>query len=101
MTTISIRMDDELKARVAAVAARAGKSAYAFILDAITQSVDQAEQDNAFHALGQERWQAIQTTGQTVSWDKAKPYLAARAQGASEPALQDLAQRSEKLRLEL
>ena len=80
-TTTTIRIEDELKARVAAVAERAGKTAHAFILDAITQTVEQVEQDNAFQALGQERWQAIQATGQTVPWDEAKAYLAARAQG--------------------
>lgn len=45
----TIRMEDELKARVAAVAERAGKTAHAFILDAIYQ---------------------------TVPWDDAKAYLA-------------------------
>jgi len=50
------------------------------------------EQDNAFQALGQERWQAIQATGQTVPWDEAKAYLAARAQGtpARKPAARKL-----------
>jgi predicted transcriptional regulator len=83
MSTTTIRIEDELKARVAAVAERAGKTAHAFILDAITQTVEQVEQDNAFHALGTKRWQAIQATGQTVAWDEAKAYLAARAQGSS------------------
>ena len=81
MSTTTIRIEDELKARVAAVAERAGKTAHAFILDAITQTVEQVEQDNAFHALGAARWQAIQATGKTVPWDAAKVYLAARAQG--------------------
>ena len=66
MSTTTIRIGDELKARAAAVAERAGKTAYAFILDAITQTVKRVEQDNAFQALGQVRWQAIQATGQTV-----------------------------------
>ena len=100
MATTTIRMNDELKARVAAMAERAGKTTHAFILDAITQTVEQAEQDKAFHALGAERWQAMQATGQTVPWDEAKAYLAARAQAESEQALQYLAQLSEKLGLE-
>ena len=100
MATITIRMEDELKARLTVAAARAGKSAHAFILDAIAHAVEQAEKDNALHALGQERWQAIEATGQTVPWDKAKAYLATRAEGASEQALQDIAQLSEKLGLE-
>jgi predicted transcriptional regulator len=55
MSTTTIRTDDELKARAAAVAERAAKTAYAFILDAITQTVERVEQDNAFQALGQVR----------------------------------------------
>lgn len=77
MATISIRMNDELKARLTVAAARAGKTPHAFILDAITQAVEQAAQDHAFHALGQERWQDIQATGQTVPWEEAKAYLPA------------------------
>jgi predicted transcriptional regulator len=100
MATTTIRMNDELKARVAAAAERAGKTAHAFVLDAITQTVEQVEYDNAFHALGQARWENVQATGQTVPWDKAKGNLATRAQAASEQALQDLAQLSEKLGLE-
>lgn len=92
MSTTTIRIEDELKARIAAVAERAGKTAHAFILDAITQTVEQVEQDNAFQAIGQERWQAIQATAQTVPWDEAKAYLAARAQGqaARKPAARKL-----------
>jgi predicted transcriptional regulator len=100
MATTSIRMNDELKARLTVAAARASKSPHTFILDTITQAVEQAEQDHAFHTRGQERWQAIQATGQTVPWDETKAYLAARAQGASEQALQDQTQLSEKLGLE-
>jgi len=71
MATITIRMADELKARLTVAATRVGKTPHAFILDAIAQAVEQAEQDNAFHA-----------------------------QEEAERALQDLAQLSEKLGLE-
>lgn len=32
--------------------------------------------------LEDERWARIRTTGQTVAWDDAKAYLAARAEGS-------------------
>jgi predicted transcriptional regulator len=73
-----------LKARVAVAAKRAGKTAHAFILDAISQTVEQVELDNAFSALADQRWTNIQSTGKTVPWEDAKAYLAARAR--SEPA---------------
>ena len=37
MSTTTIRLEDDLKARVAAAAERAGVTAHAFILDAIEQ----------------------------------------------------------------
>jgi predicted transcriptional regulator len=42
MTTTTIRLEDDLKARVAAAAEKAGKTAHAFILEAISQTVEQA-----------------------------------------------------------
>ena len=39
------------------------------------------ELDNAFHAVADQRWAAIQAGGKTVAWDDAKAYLAARANG--------------------
>ena len=40
MTTITIRLEDDLKARVATAAEREGKTAHAFILDAIAQNLN-------------------------------------------------------------
>ena len=56
MSTTTIRIEDDLKARVAAAAQRAGKTAHAFILDAISQTVEQVELDNAFSTLADQRW---------------------------------------------
>ena len=81
MTTTTIRMEDDLKARVAAAAQRAGKTAHAFILDAIAQTVEQVELDEAFHRVADERWSTILATGKTVQWDDAKAWLEARSRG--------------------
>lgn len=81
MSTTTIRLEDDLKARVAAAAQRAGKTAHAFILDAIAQTVEQVELDNAFNAIADQRWANIQASGKTVPWDDAKAYLTARARG--------------------
>lgn len=82
MSTTTIRLEDELKSRINAAAARAGKTAHAFILEALAQTVEQAERDNAFHALADERWARILATGETLAWDDARAYLSARAQNA-------------------
>ena len=81
MPTTTIRIDEDLKARVAAAAAREGKTAHAFIVDAIAQSVDQVELDDAFRHLADERWAKVLATGKTVPWDDAKSWIEARARG--------------------
>jgi predicted transcriptional regulator len=83
MTTTTIRIEDELKARVAAAAERAGKTAHAFIVEAIAATVEQAEQDDEFHRLADARWTKLLATGKTVAWDEARTYLEAKAQGVS------------------
>lgn len=79
--TTTIRIEDELKVRVAAAAQRAGKTAHAFILDAIARTVEQVEQDEAFHGIADERWEKLLATGKTVSWDEARAWLEMRARG--------------------
>lgn len=92
MTTTTIRIDDDLKVRVAAAAERSGKTAHAFILDAIAQTVEQAELDEAFHRVADERWAKVLATGKTVPWNDARAYLEARARGerARKPAARKL-----------
>lgn len=81
MSTTTIRIEDELKARVAAAAERSGQTAHAFILDAIARTVEQSEQDEALHRIAEERWARLLDTGKTVHWDDAKRYIEARALG--------------------
>lgn len=88
MPTTTIRIEADLKARIAAAAERAGKTTHAYILDAIAQSVEEAELDDEFHRVADERWAKVLATGQTVSWDEAKVWLKARSEGtrARKPA---------------
>ena len=92
MPTTTIRIDAGLKARLAAAAERAGKTAHAFILDAIAQTVEQVELDDDFHRVADKRWAKLLATGKTVPWDTAKAYLEARARGerARKPAARKL-----------
>ena len=80
MATTTLRIEDELKARVTAAAERAGKSPHAFMLEAIAQQVEQAELDEAFHRLADERWREVEA-GATVEWDEARAWVAARLRG--------------------
>jgi len=81
MPTTTIRLDDELKTRVAAAAKRAGKTSHAFILEAIAGTVEQAELKNQFRREADERWAKILDRGKTVRWDEMRTYLTARAAG--------------------
>ena len=85
MSTTTIRIDDELKARVAAAAERAGKTSHSFILDAIAQTVEQAELTDSFHHEADKRWAKILAKGKTIAWDDMRSYLAARATGKAPP----------------
>ena len=81
MSTTTIRLEEELKLRLAAVAMRLGKSPHALILDSIAKMVEQVELDDDFHRVADERWAEFLVTGETVSWDEARAYLKARAYG--------------------
>lgn len=81
MSTTTIRLEEDLKARVAAAAERTGKTAHAFILDAIAQTVEQSELDDEFHRIADKRWANILATGKTVPWEEARSYLEARSRG--------------------
>ena len=93
MSTTTIRIDEELKSRVAVAAQRAGKTAHAFIVDAIARMVEQAELDEAFDRVADERWSTMLATGKSVPWDDAKTWLDARSRGerARRPAARRLA----------
>lgn len=81
MPTTTIRIEDELKARVATAADREGKTTHAFILEAIAQTVEQVELDDDFHRIADARWAEVLATGKTVPWADARTYLEARSRG--------------------
>ena len=81
MQTTTIRLDDSMKERIAVAAEHAGKSAHAFILDAIAQTVEQVELDSEFSDIADERWKGVLASGKTISWEDTKAYLAAKSRG--------------------
>ena len=81
--TTTIRLEESLRTRLAEAAERAGKTAHAFIVDAIAESVDKAELEEAFHRVADERWARLLTSGKTVPSSAVRGYLEARARGES------------------
>lgn len=80
MATTTLRIEEELKSRVAAAAGRAGQSPHAFMLEAIAQQVEQAELDEALHRVADARWAAVEA-GETVGWDEARAWVEGRLRG--------------------
>jgi len=81
VSTTTIRIEEDLKARVSAAAERAGKTTHAFIVEAITQTVEQVELDDEFHRIADERWAKVLSTGKSLPWDEARSYVNARLRG--------------------
>lgn len=81
MSTTTIRLDDQLKARIAAVAEAAGTTPHAFVLDAIAQRVEQAEAEAELRRIALRRWRAYAKDGLSVPWEEARSWLVERASG--------------------
>jgi predicted transcriptional regulator len=93
MSTTTIRLPDDLKARVAAAAKDAGTTPHAFILEAIAEKTERAERRADFDAVAEARYARIAAAGKTIPWQEMRAYLEARMDGtaATRPAARKLA----------
>lgn len=92
MSTTTIRLPDDLKARVASAAERSGKTTHSFILEAIAEKADLEDQRANFDAEADARFANIVATGETIPWADMRRYLEARAAG--EPAAPPVAKKT-------
>lgn len=83
MPTTTIRLPEDLKARVAAAAKDAGTTAHAFILEAIAEKAELAERRAEFDAVAEARYARIAATGETIPWQEMRAYLEARMDGTA------------------
>ena len=81
MSTTTIRLSEELKARVAAAAERAGITAHSFILEAIAEKAEQAERRADFHDVAEKRYADLAASGKTIPWEKMRRFLEDRIAG--------------------
>lgn len=93
MSTTTIRLPDELKARIAQAARRAGTTSHNFILEAIAEKADLAERRADFDAVAEQRYARIVESGDTIPWSEMRGYLEARIAGkpARHPSIRKLA----------
>ena len=83
MTTTTIRMPEDLKARVAAAAERTGTTPHGFVLAAIVEKAEQTELRDQFESVAETRYSRIVDSGKTISWEAMRAYLEQRVAGKS------------------
>jgi predicted transcriptional regulator len=81
MSTTTIRLPQDLKARVVAAAKRAGTTAHGFILEAIAEKADEEERRSDFHDVAEKRYSQIAASGKTIPWTEMRAYLENRIAG--------------------
>jgi predicted transcriptional regulator len=81
MSTTTIRLSAELKARVAAAAKRMGTTAHNFILEAIAEKADHEERRRELHDTAERRYAEIIASGKTIPWPEMRRYLEDRLAG--------------------
>jgi predicted transcriptional regulator len=81
MSTTTIRLPDELKARVAEAAEQSGTTSHNFILEAIAEKVDMVERRGDFDAVADQRYAQFLESGKSIPWEKARSYLEDRLAG--------------------
>jgi len=78
---ISLRLPDNVKKRIARLAAAQDKSAHAFMLEAIREKVEAEEARAQFHAEAKRRLARMKRTGAGIPGDEVFDYLSRRARG--------------------
>ena len=81
MGTTTLKLPDELKERVAEVVDGTGKSAHAFMVEAIEQQTRLAEQRKSFVADALKARHEAMRTGKAYSFEDVKRYYTARLAG--------------------
>ena len=93
MSTTTIRLPEDLKARIAAAAKRAGTTPHSFILEAIAEKAELEERRADFNRVAEERYARVVASGKTIPWNEMRGYLEDRLadKTAKRPAARKLA----------
>lgn len=83
--TTTIRLPEELKARLARLAEREGTSTHSLILDAIAEKTEALERRQSFQAEARERHAEYFATGEGLPWDEMRDHLRRRVAGEDAP----------------
>jgi predicted transcriptional regulator len=83
VSTTTIRLPEQLKARVAAAAKRAGTTTHSFILEAIAEKADGEERRSEFNDTAEKRYADIIASGKAIPWSEMRKHLERRLAGES------------------
>ena len=90
MATTSLKLPDSLKERIVKLAADTGKSAHAFMVEAIAEQTERIEEDRAFMARAEASLKHYQETGIGYDADDVSAYFRAKIQGIDLPKPQPI-----------
>lgn len=90
MATTSLKLPDELKARVAKMAEATGKTAHALMVEAIEHETRRNEKYQAFLAEAEASWQEYQKTGIAYAAEDVHAYVRAKLRGETLPELEPI-----------
>ena len=85
MTTTTLRLPEEVKSRIDKLAAAAGKTSHAFMVEALAESVDVRERQQDFDAEVSKRWARFKRTGHHLTIEDLLPYAQALGRGEKPP----------------
>ncbi|MBP6097554.1 MAG: hypothetical protein KA451_14735 [Methyloversatilis sp.] len=80
-STTTLKLSDELKARIVSAAQQTGKTAHAFMVEALELQTELAERRGAFVADALLAREEVARYGLVVDADEVFDYLKARAEG--------------------
>ena len=72
MSTATLRLPSDLKARIAQAAKQAGVTPHLFMLEAVAEKTEQAERRAAFEAVADERYARVLESGETLDWQDVR-----------------------------
>lgn len=80
-TTTTLKLSDELKARISALAEADGKTPHAFMVDALEQQAARAERRREYLAAGDAALHEYRRTGIAYAMEDVENYIVALAEG--------------------
>lgn len=85
MSTTTIRLSEELKARIESLASESGQTAHAFMLSTLDEVTRDMMREREFHAEALRRLEDMERSGEYIELDDLRRYAQALARGESGP----------------